>query len=217
MSSPPPVDPGLLDPLPDTPLPLFARWLEEARACDGIPNPEAMAVATVDEAADPQVRLVLCRGFDPDRARFEFFTNYESDKGRQLLAHPRASCVFHWDPLGRQVRLSGRVERTSEARSDAYFASRDPRSQLSAWASRQSRVIESREALEAELAALRDRFGDGVSVPIPRPPGWGGFVVVAERIELWSAREGRLHDRARWVKTSAEDEVLSWRVDRLQP
>lgn len=210
-------DPGLADPLPETPIPTLVRWIGDARACDAIPNPEAMAVATVDEAGDPQVRLVLCRGFDPDTARFEFFTNYESDKGRQLAARPRASCVFHWDLLGRQVRLSGRVERTSEVRSDAYFASRDPHSQLSAWASQQSRTVEDRATLEARLAAVRAEHGAGVDSPIPRPPGWGGFVVVAERIELWSARAGRLHDRARWVRTSDEGETLAWSVARLQP
>ena len=207
----------LVDPLPETPLPTLSRWLEEARACDAIPNPDAMAVATVDEAGDPQVRLVLCRGFDPDRARFEFFTNYASDKARQLTAHPRASCVFHWDPLGRQVRLVGRVERTSEARSDAYFASRDPLSQISAWASQQSRTIEDRATLEAHRDGILRELGDGSVDPIRRPSDWGGFVVLAERIELWAAREGRLHDRALWVRTSDEDEAPTWRVARLQP
>ena len=210
-------DGEFVDPLPETPFPTLRRWLDEARACDRIPNPDAMAVASVDEAGDPQVRIVLCRGFDPDRARFEFFTNYDSDKARQLAVHPRASCVFHWDPLGRQVRLSGRVERTSEARSDEYFASRDPLSQLSAWASQQSRTIADREALEARLDAVRSELGGGDDAPIPRPPGWGGFVVVAERIELWRAREGRLHDRAVWVCVSEDEEAREWRASRLQP
>ena len=217
MSEAPLLAPDLTDPLPETPFPTLARWLDDARACDAIQNPDAMAVATVDEAGDPQVRLVLCRGFDPDEGRFEFFTNYESDKARQLTAHARAGCVFHWDPLGRQARISGPVERTSEARSDAYFASRDPRSQLSAWASRQSRPVESRAALEQRLEAMRGELGDGSKAPIPRPPFWGGFAVRAERVELWSAREGRLHDRACWVRTAGGAQGGGWQVARLQP
>ena len=216
MPAPSEIDPDLLDPIPANPFPTLVRWFEEARACDSIPNPEAMAVASVDAAGDPQVRLVLCRGFDPKEGRFEFFTNYESDKGVQLDAHPRASCVIHWDPLGRQVRFTGAVVRTTEERSDTYFASRDPLSQISAWASRQSRVVKDRETLEASRAALRARLGDGSAVPIPRPPHWGGLVIEAEHIELWSAREGRLHDRARWSRRR-EGTTTRWDGARLQP
>lgn len=210
-------DPG--EPLRDDPMPLVEMWLREARERSGLPNPDAMSVATVDADGEPSLRIVLCRGFDRDRARFEFFTHYDSPKGRALLAHPRAAATFHWDPLGRQLRIAGRVEKTSAARSDEYFAGRHPLSQLGAWASDQSAPIASRAELERRLDAVRERFGDGRDRPIPRPPDWGGFALLADRIELWSAREGRLHDRARYDLAPPSDPAapLRWRVARLQP
>jgi len=203
-------------PLPDSPLPLLAAWLAEARAHEAIRNPDAMALATVDAENHPQVRFVLCRGVDLPRACFTFYTNEESTKGRELTRHPRASAAFYWEPLGRQIRITGPVGKASAADSDAYFATRERLSQLAAWASAQSQSIAHRSALEARLEAMRRRFGDA---PIPRPPHWGGFVLSARSIELWSSRAGRLHDRARWVRGENVEGVAgtTWQGCRLQP
>lgn len=206
----------LADPLPESPLPLLGRWFEEARANEAIRNPDAMALATIDASGHPQVRFVLCRGRDLERARFTFYTHYESAKGRDLDARREASAAFHWDPLARQVRVSGPVARAPTSESDAYFAGRPPDSQLSAWASAQSRPIESREALARALERAREVHGDGSDCPIPRPPGWGGYCIEARSIELWVGRSGRLHDRVRWTREGGEGEV-GWRVERLQP
>lgn len=213
----------LEDPLPAAPFPLLTAWLEEARASAAIRNADAMALATIDTDGTPQVRFVLCRGVDVERARFSFYTNYDSDKGRALDAHPRASAAFYWDPLGRQVRLTGQVEKAPPGASDAYFASRPPLSQLAAWASDQSRPIRSREALEAKLEASRQAHGDGGGAAIPRPPHWGGYVLEADTIELWGERPGRLHDRVCWRRTKGspesrgDDREGGWMVERLQP
>lgn len=210
----------LSDPLPETPMPLLAAWLEQARSDRRIRNPDAIALATVDTKGTPQVRFVLCRDFDPQRARFTFYTSYRSPKARELEASGRASAAFYWDPLGRQVRISGAVTRCVEADSDAYFASRHPLSQLAARASEQSAPIADRATLEAKLEAERERQGDGSERPIERPRDWGGYVIEAERIELWSSREGRLHDRGLWTRRRAAadgGEPIRWRVERLQP
>ena len=212
----------LVDPLPETPIPLLTRWLAEARASDRIRNPEAMALATVDELGAPRVRFVLCRGFDGARARFSFYTHFASPKGQDLDRERRASAAIYWDALGRQVRLSGRVERASDASSDAYFASRHRGSQLSAWASVQSEPIGSRAALEEQLsettARLEASFGDE---PLPRPPGWGGYLLEADRIELWAEGADRVHDRAVWTRSDGRAgpsaTPIVWAVARLQP
>src|SRR6056297_2440186 len=220
-------DESLVDPLPGSPLPILDRWLSEARRTDGLRNPDALALATVDPRGEPRVRMVLARRFDADGGSLSFYTNRESPKAREIELAGRASGVFYWDGLGRQVRIDGPVERTSDADSDAYFASRHPRSQIAAWTSAQSRPIESRARLLERFEATAARFG-GVDPPdpIPRPPHWGGYRLLAERIELWVDRPGRLHDRAVWsreIEPSSGDTGASatawstWQVQRLQP
>lgn len=209
----------LTDPLSESPGPLLSRWFEEARATASIRNPDAMALATVDEEGCPQVRLVLCRGFEERKASFTFFTHYDSPKGRDLAREKQASAAFYWDPLGLQVRVTGSVKKASEGVSDAYFAGRGRYSQISAWASRQSAEVKSRAELDrihAEQAETLER--EHGSKKLPRPLGWGGFVLEANRIELWAEGEGRVHDRARWTRgTNTPDGKPSWRVTRLQP
>lgn len=213
-------DGALDDPLPSSPLPILACWLEEARRSVAIRNHDAMALSTVDEAGLPRVRMVLCRGFDAEQATFAFYTNRESPKARDLEGIGRASALFYWDALARQVRLSGPVERVSDADSDAYFATRHRGSQIAAWTSAQSEPIESRAALMASFEQVAARY-DGLERgdPIPRPSFWGGYVLIAERIELWSERAGRLHDRALWSRQGPAElgPPPAWRVQRLQP
>jgi pyridoxamine 5'-phosphate oxidase len=168
---------------------LFETWLAEARGAE--PNdPVAMALATADAAGRPSVRMVLMKGHD---ARgFVFYTNLDSRKGAELAANPEAALLFHWKSLRRQVRIEGRAEPVSDAEADAYFASRSRDSQLGAWASDQSRPLDARATFEARYEEVRARF-DGVDVP--RPPRWSGWRVVPERIEFWSDRPHRLHER----------------------
>jgi pyridoxamine 5'-phosphate oxidase len=188
------------------PLQQLAAWLDEARAA-GVAQPDAMTLATASADGAPSARMVLLRGLD-DRGAV-FYTNAESRKGRELLENPRAALVFHWDPLGRQVRLEGSVERVDDEESDAYFASRPLPSRLGAWASDQSRPIESREALMERYAETAARFGDG---PVPRPPYWNGFRVVPDAVEFWEHGAHRLHDRIRYTRAGA-----SWIAERLAP
>lgn len=221
----------LPDPLPESPLPTLGRWLEEARASASIRNPDALALATVDEEGLPRVRMVLCRRFDVRAGSFSFYTNRESPKARELERLGRASGVFYWDALGRQARICGPVVRTSDSDSDDYFASRHPRSQVAAWASRQSQPIASRAELLARFGEEARRFGFPDSGrAIPRPPHWGGYRIEADVIELWLAGADRLHDRARWLRhrpapeespargRSGEDVgAACWIGQRLQP
>ena len=186
------------------PLRQFAAWFEEAGAA-GVRAPEAMALATATSDGRPSVRMVLLKGFD--ERGFVFFTGYESRKGAELAANPRAALLFHWDALGRQVRVEGTVERVSEAESDAYFRSRPRGAQISATVSPQGRVVESRAGLEA-LAAELEAGGDD----IPRPPTWGGFRVRPETYELWQHRANRLHDRLRYRRNGG-----GWTIERLAP
>jgi pyridoxamine 5'-phosphate oxidase len=153
------------------------------------------------------VRIVLLKHFDQDG--FCWYTDYRSGKGRELAANPRASCLFHWGPLHRQVRLSGPVEKLDQATAAEYFASRPEDSRFSASASQQSAPIANREALEARVAELRRRFPDGL---IPKPPEWGGYRLRPESCEFWQGREGRLHDRFRFTLVAD-----AWEVERLQP
>jgi len=200
------LDGGFEDLDPD-PFVQFARWYADAIAAGGLNDPAAMAIAT-NGPAGPSVRMVLLRRFD--ETGFRFFTNYESDKGRELLADPRAAAVIHWDPVRRQVRIQGRVELTTVAESDEYHDSRPRGSQIAAWASDQSRPIASRTELEARYAAAEARF-EGRDVP--RPAYWGGFRLVPDRIEFWQSRINRLHDRIRYERESDG----SWLRQRLMP
>ena len=190
----------------DNPHRLFETWFAEARAAE--PNdPEAMAVATVGPDGQPSVRMVLLKGHD--ERGFVFYTNLESRKADELAATPRAALLLHWKSLRRQVRIEGPVERVADAEGDAYFATRSRDSQLGAWASDQSRPLDSRAAFEARYDAVRERF-EGQDVP--RPPHWSGFRVVPERIEFWQDRAHRLHERHVFMKREG-----GWEEGMLYP
>lgn len=171
------------------PLLLFDEWLAEAHENEAN-DPEAMALATAGADGHPSVRMVLLKGYGPEG--FVFYTNEESLKGEQLAANPKAALLFHWKSLRRQVRVEGAVERMPEEDSDAYFATRSRDSQLGAWASDQSRPLESRAVFEARYEEMKRRF-DGQAVP--RPAHWGGYRVIPDRIEFWADRPHRLHER----------------------
>ena len=194
------------DLLPD-PIALFEQWFAEARAAD-LPQVDAMTLATATSDGRPSARIVLLKGVD---ARgFQFFTNEGSRKGGELASNPRAALVILWAVMERQVRVTGAVERLTEAESDAYFATRPRGSQIGAWASEQSRPLADRADLESRCAALEARYADG---PVPRPPHWGGYRVVPEEIEFWQGRASRLHDRFVFVRTAGG----GWEHQRLQP
>lgn len=193
--------------LADEPFDLFSGWLKEAEASE--PNdPNAMAVATVDETGMPNVRMVLLKGFDHDG--FVFYTNFESAKGREILGAHKAALLFHWKSLRRQVRIRGPVEVVSDAEADAYYASRPRDSRIGAWASRQSRPLESRFALEKAVGEYALKFGFG---DIPRPPHWSGFRIRPVALEFWQDRPFRLHDRVTFTR---EDDG-TWTKNRLYP
>jgi len=192
--------------VPSDPLVLFKRWFRDA-ARKGALQPDAMALATADKLGTPSVRMVLFKGLEGDR--FLFYSNYESRKGRDLAANNRAAAVFHWPVTRHQVRLSGRVSRLSRAAAEAYFHSRPRGAQLSALASRQSRVVPSRAVLERAVAELDRRYPDVV----PLPPDWGGYGLRPAWIEFWESRADRLHDRLRYVRRREG----GWRLERLAP
>jgi pyridoxamine 5'-phosphate oxidase len=190
------------------PFALFAEWLADAEKSE--PNdPTAMALATVDSAGLPNVRMVLLKDFD--ERGFVFYTNVESAKGVELTGSPKAALCFHWKSLRRQVRVRGPVEPASDVESDAYFQSRPRDSRIGAWASKQSRPLESRFALEKAVAAFAARYAIG---EIPRPPYWSGFRVRPLSIEFWQDRPFRLHDR---VKFERPDLNARWAQTRLYP
>ena len=189
-----------------TPFTHFAAWLAEAEKSE--PNdPNAMALATADESGLPNVRMVLLKGHD--ERGFVFYTNVESQKGTELQANAQAAAVFHWKSLRRQVRIRGPVDRVSEAEADAYFASRPRDSQIGAWASAQSRPLESRFALEKRIAKVAAKYGVG---SVPRPPHWSGFRVEPRLIEFWKDGAFRLHDRFVYHRDGD-----AWRIERLYP
>jgi pyridoxamine 5'-phosphate oxidase len=193
------------DAAPD-PLSQFAAWERDARAAD-LRLPEAAALATASADGVPSLRMVLVKGFDEQG--FVFFSNYTSAKGRELERNPHAALMFYWDALGRQVRITGTVTRTSAAESDAYAHSRPRGSQLSALASPQSELVESRDVLERRVAELDEQFGDG---ELPRAEHWGGYRLAAESVEFWQQRSDRLHDRLRYRRDGD-----SWSIERLAP
>ncbi len=197
------LEPGDLD---ADPIVACRAWIDAARAA-GLFEADAMSLATVDAGGSPSVRAVLLRGLDAHG--FVFFTNYNSAKAEALDASGVASLHFLWTAMRRQIRVDGLVQRTTAHESDAYFASRPRDRQIAAWASDQSAVVASRAALDDAFAATAERFAGG---EVPRPPHWGGYRVVPERIEFWQGRETRLHDRLRYERSAGE-----WTVSRLAP
>lgn len=190
----------------DDPFALFADWFVEARKTE-INDPEAMSLATVDADGLPDVRMVLCKQLDVEGV--VFYSNVESAKGRELVDAPRAAVLFHWKSLRRQARFRGAVTQVSTAEADAYFHSRPRRSQVGAWASQQSRPLESRARLEALVGDFERKFGDG---EIPRPDYWRGFRLTPVEIEFWADGAFRLHDRVRFTREGG-----GWRRQRLFP
>jgi pyridoxamine 5'-phosphate oxidase len=192
--------------LDSDPLQQFERWFAEAREA-GLAVPEAMALATATPDGRPSVRMVLMK--NADERGFDFYTHYESRKGGELAANPHAALLFHWQPLGRQVRVEGRVVRIAPAECEAYFVTRPLESRLAAWASPQSRTLESREELERLYDGAKKRF-QGKEVPLP--PHWGGFRLEPDAYEFWQHGDDRLHDRVRYTHDGA-----AWRRERLAP
>ncbi|HWE09230.1 MAG TPA: pyridoxamine 5'-phosphate oxidase [Solirubrobacteraceae bacterium] len=185
----------------------FAEWFSDAAAA-GFPAPEAAALATATREGAPSARMVLVKR--ADERGFVFYSNYESRKGGELVANPRAALLFHWSELGRQVRVEGAVERTTPQESADYVRSRARGSQLSALASPQSRPVESREALERRVAELRERYADR---ELPLPGTWGGFRLTPQTVEFWQGRDDRLHDRLLYTRQPDG----SWQIRRLAP
>jgi pyridoxamine 5'-phosphate oxidase len=189
------------------PIKQFANWFTAAIEA-GIRDVNAMSLATTAMDCRPSVRIVLLKSFDQDG--FVFYTNYESEKGKQLDANPYAALALYWIELDRQIRISGPTEKTSREEAEIYFHSRPVGSQLGAWASPQSEVVDGRRALDARMADVTERLRDK---PIPLPPHWGGYRLKPETIEFWQGRPNRLHDRFRYSRQADGD----WRIERLAP
>lgn len=215
----------LPEPLPAGPLALFGTWFDEARARRTQPNPDAMVLATVGAGGAASARVVLCKQFAADAGYLVFFTNYESRKGQELQAHPRAAAVFHWDALHRQVRIEGPVLKSPRTESEEYFASRPLASRIGAWASEQSKPLASRATLAAQVEAARKKFGiaaNETAANVPCPPHWGGYRLWIETMELWVEGAGRVHERAVWRRTLQPRDGHSfggseWQSTRLNP
>ena len=188
------------------PIEQFRRWFTDAEAA-GLADYDAVVVATADPSGAPSARVVLLRGFDD--AGFRFYTSYDSAKGADLAANPRAALVWHWREHGRQVRATGLVTRLSADESTAYWRNRPPASRVSAWASRQSEPVADRATLERAAADVATRFG---ADEVPLPPFWGGYLVTPESVEFWQHRDDRLHDRLRYRRRET-----GWTLERLQP
>jgi pyridoxamine 5'-phosphate oxidase len=193
------------------PAQIVKQWLDEAFAARTQQDPHAVALATADPDGRPSVRMVLCNEIDVEAAAFTMYTNIESRKGLAIRAEPRCAMAFHW--ASRQARIEGRADLTPADRCDAYFATRPLEARLGAWASAQSKPIGSRAEILAELDTVSKRFNATREEDIvPRPPHWGGFTLVADSIELWVSRPGRIHDRAVWRRNHTD-----WVPTRLQP
>ena len=210
--------------LPDDPFSWLEAWLATATENEVQRNPNAMTLSTVSADGQPTARVVLAKGIDAKRGYVVFFTNYRSRKGREIEGNNRVSLVFHWDSLGRQVRIDGIATRSPSEESDAYFASRDRGSQIGAWGSDQSEPLESRDVLLRQLHERAQELGvaDDDTKTVVRPPHWGGYRVWASAIELWVEGGDRVHDRARWERQLERDGVAgfaasSWSGTRLQP
>jgi pyridoxamine 5'-phosphate oxidase len=221
----------LPDPLPADPLVILKEWLAQAWAAHSQPNPNSMVLATSSTDGRPSARVVLCKDVVPHPGYIVFYTNYLSDKGRQLKDNPRAAAVMHWDALHRQVRIEGPVSQAPASDSDAYFASRAWQSRIGAWASEQSEPIATRAQLLDAVKEMARRFGaptpgspgadDSLRVTIPRPPHWGGYRLWAQTVELWAEGASRIHDRARWHRnvtaSGSSFRTGAWSATRLQP
>ena len=219
--------------LPPDPLPLAASWIEEASAREVQRNPNAMTIVSVAKDGKPSARVVLCKELVADPGYLVFYTNYRSRKGTELAANKNAAALFHWDALGRQIRIGGTISRSPAAESDAYFQTRHWGSQLGAWGSDQSAPIESREALVRQISSRGIELGLSLEegtrrilnkqVPrIDRPPHWGGFRLWITSVELWVEGADRIHDRGFWSRDirDAEHEpfrMTPWTSTRLQP
>jgi pyridoxamine 5'-phosphate oxidase len=204
--------------LPSDPMLLFEKWFLGARKDKVQPNPDSMVIATATPDGRPSARVVLCKKLIVDPGYVVFFTNYDSRKGAELAANPRAAAVVHWDALGRQVRLEGPIVRSPAAESDEYFASRALDSRIGAWASLQSQPLDSRTTLLKRVAVEAARFGTSV----PRPPHWGGYRLWPEVLELWIEGSFRVHDRARWNRTLEPEgdtgfKTGPWQATRIYP
>ena len=225
--------PTLPDALPDNPMHWAGAWLDEATARELQRNPNSMTLVTVGDNAQPSARVVLCKQFVADPGYLVFYTNYKSRKIRELRANPLVAATFHWDALGRQVRLEGPAVFSPAAESDAYFATRDWGSKLGAWGSDQSAPLESRNALKKQVLARALKLGVNVSKDlqsllkkdrpvIPRPEHWGGVRIWPHTIELWVEGADRIHDRAAWTRSLSpagdhDFEAGAWSGTRLQP
>jgi pyridoxamine 5'-phosphate oxidase len=191
--------------VPGNPLPLFKLWFDQAVRAE-CPEPNSMTLATADKAGNPSARIVLLKG--ADETGFSFFTNYESQKGKELAVRPQAALLFHWHELERQIRIQGVVERVSAAESDEYFHSRPSASRIGAWASPQSLAIPNREFLEDAEKQFKAEFGDKP----PRPEHWGGYRLRPTEMEFWQGRPSRLHDRIHYKLDGS-----TWQINRLAP
>ncbi len=215
----------LPEPLPAEPFALFKEWFDFAWEKRLQPNANSMILATVDDNGGPAARVVLCKQVVEQPGYIVFFTNYRSHKGEQLRMHPRASAVFHWDTLHRQVRLSGPIVKSPPQESDEYFALRPFASRIGAWASQQSAPLESRAQLARQVDEVMKRFGipaDAKDGNVPRPPHWGGYRLWPDALELWVEGPGRVHDRALWTRQLRPEDATSfltgeWSATRLNP